>query len=144
MKHLTVLLLAIATVAVAGSAATAANKPIVVTFEKHVVDPQNLVFQGTAGGRAKGSLESRMVPGSLEIDGAVWHFAFDWIVDAKAQHKSFVARTTGTFDTATGLVVMDGIVTEGWHEGAPVHEEGRLVDPATLTFAGELRIAAED
>jgi hypothetical protein len=45
-------------------------------------------------------------------------------VTAKARHKSFVARTTGTFDTTTGLVVMDGRVTDGWHEGASVHEEG--------------------
>jgi hypothetical protein len=144
VKRLTVLLLAIASVAVAGGAATAGtvhSKPIVVTFEKHLLDPVKLVFRGKAGGKAKGALESRMVPGSLTIDGAIWHFAFDWIVDAKARHKSFVARTTGTFDTTTGRVVMDGVVTEGWREGSPVHEEGQLLDPATFTFAGELQIA---
>ena len=147
MKKLTVLLLVIASVAVAGGAATAGterSKPLVVTFEKHLVDPASLVFQGTAGGKAKGALESRMVPGSLRIEGAIWHFAFDWIVDAKARHRSFVARTTGTFDTTTGRVVMDGVVTEGWHEGAAVHEEGQLLDAATFTFAGELRIARSD
>ena len=147
MKKMTALLLAIATVAVAGGAATAGTqhaKPIVVTFEKHLVDPVNLVFQGTAGGQAKGALESRMVPGSLTIDGPIWHFAFDWIVDARARHKSFVARTTGTFDTTTGRVVMDGVVTEGWREGSAVHEEGQLLDPATFTFAGELQIAREE
>jgi hypothetical protein len=146
MKKLTVLLLAVASVSLAGGAATAdakRSKPIVVTFEKHLVDPVNLVFHGTTGGRAKGTLESRMVPGSLTIEGPIWHFAFDWIVDAKARHKSFVARTTGTFDTETALVVMDGVVTDGWHEGAPVHEEGQLLDPATFTFAGELQIARD-
>jgi hypothetical protein len=129
---------------VAVSPATAQPKPLVVTFEKHLVDGTNLIFQGTTGGRAKGGLESRMVPGSLTINGPVWRFAFDWIVDATSEHKSFVARTSGTFDTSTGLVVMDGVVTEGWYEGAAVHEEGQLLDPATLTFAGELQISRDD
>jgi hypothetical protein len=134
------LLIALVDVFAAGPAA-AQPKPLVVTFEKHLVDPTNLVFQGTAGGRSKGALESRMVPGSLTIDGPVWRFAFDWAVDATAEHKSFVARTTGTFDTSTGRVVMDGVVTEGWYEGAPVHEEGQLLDAGTFTFAGELQIS---
>ena len=137
-------LLAAVVGAVAAGSAMAQPKPLVVTVEKHLVDPTNLVVEGTAGGRAKGALESRMVPGSLTIDGAIWHFAFDWIVDATAEHKSFVARTTGTFDTSTGLVVMDGVVTDGWNEGASVREEGRLLDPATFTFAGELRISRAD
>jgi hypothetical protein len=119
------------------------STPVVVTFQKHVVDPAKLVFEGTTARQVKGSLQSRMVPGSLRIEGAIWHFAFDWIVDAKARYRSFIARTAGTFDTATGSVVMEGTVTEGWREGAAVHEEGRLLDPATYTFAGELQIAGD-
>jgi hypothetical protein len=144
MQKLTILLVAIASVTVAAGTATAhdkRSKPIVVTFEKHVVDPANLVFEGTTGGKAKGTLVSRMLPGSLTIEGPIWHFTFDWIVSAKARRKSFVARTTGTFDTNSGRVVMDGSVIDGWREGAAVHEEGVLIDPATFTFAGELRIA---
>lgn len=38
---------------------------------------------------------------------------------------------------------MEGSVTHGWHKGAAVHEEGRLIDPATFTFAGELQIARD-
>jgi hypothetical protein len=147
MKRLTVLLAAIVSFAVivdAAPARTACTKPIVVTFEKHVVDPVNLVFEGTTGGAAKGTLESRVVPGSLTIDGPIWHFVFEWTVSANATHKSFVARTTGTLDTTTGLVVMDGEVTEGWHKGATVHEEGQLIDPATYTFAGRIEIARSD
>ncbi len=120
------------------------SKPIVVTFEKHLVDPENLVFAGTSGGKAKGDLMSRMVPGSLTIDGAIWHFAFEWTVNGKSPHKSFVARTSGTFDTTTGRVVMEGSVIDGWLEGAPVHEQGQLIDPATFTFAGELAIDPDD
>lgn len=143
MKGITVLLLALASFVVAGGATAKPErckpKPIaVVTFEKHVVDPVNFVFQGTTGGSANGTLESRLV--SLTVDGAIYHITFDWIVTAKKKHKSFVARTIGTWDTTTGSVVMDGEVTEGWHEGSPVHEEGQLIDPATLTFAGEIQI----
>jgi hypothetical protein len=147
MKRLTILILALASVAAAAGAAEAQAhrsnpKPIVVTFEKHVVDPVNFVFQGTTGGKVKGTLESRLV--SLSGDGAIKTVTFDWIVTANAKHKSFVARTTGTWDTTTGSVVMDGEVTQGWHRGAPVHEQGQLVDPATLTFAGEIQIFARD
>lgn len=147
MRFKMVLLLAIASAVLAvGTPAAQADrsKPIVVTFEKHLVDPANLVFAGTTGGKAKGDLVSRMVPGSLSIDGTIWHFAFEWTVTAKARHKSFVARTSGTFDTTTGRVVMDGSVIDGWHEGAPVHEQGQLIDPATFTFAGELAINPDD
>ena len=128
----------------ASAARTDGSKPIVVTFQKHLVDPANLVFQGTTGGRVKGDLVSNMLPGSLTIDGAIWHFTFDWIVTANSKHKSFIARTTGDFDTSTGSVVMDGSVIQGWHLGAPVHEEGLLIDPATFTFAGVIVISPGD
>ena len=35
---------------------------------------------------------------------------------------------------------MNGRVTEGYMLGAQVHEEGQLIDPASLTFAGFLRL----
>jgi hypothetical protein len=38
---------------------------------------------------------------------------------------------------------MEGTVTDGWHDGAAVHEEGQLLDPDTFTFAGELQIARD-
>jgi hypothetical protein len=34
-------------------------------------------------------------------------------------------------------------VIVGWHRGSAVHEEGRLVDPATFTFAGRIEIARD-
>jgi hypothetical protein len=37
-------------------------------------------------------------------------------------------------------VILDGLVCSGWHAGARVHEEGKLVDPATLSFAGDIHI----
>ena len=126
--------------AASSATAGASGGGLPVTFEKQVVDPVALTFAGTAGGAAQGALQSRFVPGSLSIAGAIWTFSFDWIVTADHGPKSFVARTTGTFDTITGRVVMDGVVTSGWHAGAPVHEEGQLIDSATFTFAGTIEI----
>jgi hypothetical protein len=35
---------------------------------------------------------------------------------------------------------MDGTVVKGYLEGAQVHEEGQLVDPAILRFQGSIQI----
>jgi hypothetical protein len=35
---------------------------------------------------------------------------------------------------------MNGTVVDGFREGAQVHEEGRLVEPATLRFQGSIRL----
>jgi hypothetical protein len=70
----------------------------------------------------------------------VWTFTFDWLVTADQAAKSFLAHTSGTFDTSSGNVILGGLVCSGWHAGARVHEEGKLVDPATLSFAGDIHI----
>jgi hypothetical protein len=123
---------------VAASGASAGNAPVQVEFVKHVVDPASLVFEGSTGGAVSGSLTSKLV--SLDgLSGPVYHVTFDWIVSAGAE--SFTARTTGTWNTSTGSVIMNGtVVSDGYLSGAQVHEEGRLVDPDTLTFAGFLRL----
>jgi hypothetical protein len=38
------------------------------------------------------------------------------------------------------LAPMNGTVVEGFLEGAQVHEEGQLVDPAALRFQGSIRL----
>jgi hypothetical protein len=50
------------------------------------------------------------------------------------------ARLSGTLNTSTGHVVMNGRVIEGAHLGAVVHEEGQLVDAGSLHFQGLIRI----
>ena len=138
MKALILTLAALAAgAALATSPASASNAPVQVDFVKHVVDPNALVFQGTASGAVDGSLTSKLV--SLDgVTGPVYHVTFDWIVSAGAQ--SFTARTSGTWNTLTGAVVMNGsVISSGWLAGAQVHEQGHMTDPATLSFAGYLR-----
>jgi hypothetical protein len=138
MKKVLLTLAAVAAlVAPAASTASAASSPVRVDFVKHWIGP-GYVFQGTASGAVNGGLTSQLV--SLnDVSGPIYHVTFDWIISAGAQ--SFTARTSGTWNTLTGQVVMDGtVISSGYLSGAQVHEEGQLIDPATLTFAGFLQL----
>ena len=138
MRKLIVLLAALSTAVALGAAtAGAANDPVRVTFDKHLVDPASLTFAGTTAGDAPGTLVSKLV--SIDgVSGPIFHITFDWIVSAG--DRSFVARTSGIWNTGSGLVEMNGSVTSGYLQGAQVHEQGRLVDPETLEFQGLLQL----
>ena len=119
----------------AASAGTSTQAPHVLTFTKS--DPEgDFVFDGTVAGAVSGDLQTRLT--ASRAAGHVLHVAFDWEIDAGEQ--SFLAELTGTLHLDSGAVVMNGTIVEGWMEGARVHEEGQLVDPSTLTFAGEIRV----
>ena len=126
--------LAAATASLAASAPASAAEPVRLQFSKHAVSEG--VWQGATSGDIAGDLETRLQ--SLRVSGPIWHVTFDWIVDAGA--RSFTARLDGTLNTKTGAVVMNGTVIAGYLQGAQVHEAGQLVDPATLAFAGDIRI----
>ena len=76
--------------------------------------------------------------GPNPCSGQIWHVEFDWIITAGA--KSFTAHLSGILDTQTGQVVMNGTVVDGFLQGAQVHEEGQLVDAATLRFEGTITV----
>jgi len=137
-RLLLILAALVASTALVGSTASASSAPVQVDFVKHVVDPGNLVFEGAVSGAVNGSLTSRVV--SLNgVSGPNYHITFDWIVSAGEQ--SFTARTTGIWNTLTGQVGMNGkVISSGYLSGAQVHEEGHLVNPTSLTFAGFLRL----
>ena len=95
------------------------------------------MFEGTTSGAAPGLLTSNLVSKDATT-GPILHITFDWIVSSGT--KSFTARTSGTWNTQSGHVVMNGHVIAGYLNGAQVHEEGQLVDPDSLTFKGFLRL----
>jgi hypothetical protein len=107
----------------------------VLTFDKTAV--ADGVWQGTVGGDIVGTLETHLT--DRQVTGSIWHVRFDWIITAGSH--SFVADLRGTLDTVTGAVVMDGRVVDGYLQGARVHEEGQLVDPAVSRFQGTIRVA---
>ena len=119
----------------AGSVAAEDNTPVYLSFAK--ADPDgDFIWNGTVSGDISGSLETRLL--SAWQSGKILHVEFDWIVDAGEQ--SFTARMDGTLDTELGTVTMNGTVIEGYLNGAQVHEEGQLVNPATSGFAGTIRL----
>ena len=97
-------------------------------------------WAGTVDGDVQGALET--VALNIDNSNPVWAVEFDWIIDAGEQ--SFTARMTGTLDSTTGAVVMDGEVVDGWMKGARAHEEGQMVDPDTLAFEGVIQLFAEE
>lgn len=138
MKRLVLFLTVSATaITVAAGGASASSAPVRLGFDKSISDPAASVWTGTVSGDVSGGLTTRLT--SLRVAGPIWHVRFDWIIDAG--ERSFVADLSGTLNTGTGQVVMDGTVVSGWLRDAQVHEEGRLVDPAKLRFDGEIRIA---
>lgn len=110
------------------------NAPVLLHFDKSSIGPG--IWEGSVSGDVTGSLRTELT--SLRIAGPIWHVTFDWIIDA-GEH-SFTARLKGTLNTLTGRVVMNGTVVDGWLLGAQVHEEGLLIDPATLRFQGKIRV----
>lgn len=113
--------------------AAAANDPIRITFDKSTSGPGT--WSGTVSGDVEGDLSTTLL--SLNTTGVIWQVTFDWVVDGDS---SFTARLSGTLNTSTGHVVMNGRVIEGDYLDAVVHEEGQLIDPATLHFQGLIRI----
>jgi hypothetical protein len=117
-------------------AAHASNAPVRLTFDKSLVGAG--VWQGTVSGDVDGGLTTKLL--TLDVTGSIWHVTFDWIIDAGS--SSFTARLSGTLNTKTGGVVMNGNVISGAWLGAQVHEEGQLVnpDPTVLEFVGSIRL----
>jgi hypothetical protein len=133
----TLFLLALGSVGAVGvSTASAESAPVRLSFEKSILDPNAGVWEGTTAGDVAGALRNELL--GLQVTGPIWHVTFDWIVTAGPQ--SFTARLFGILNTATGAVVMNGTITDGWLEGAQVHETGQLVDPAVLRFQGSIRL----
>ena len=115
--------------------ALANNAPVSINFAK--ADPDgNLVWNGTVSGDVNGALETVLL--EARQSGPILHVVFDWIVTGDC---SFTARLKGTLHTQTGKVIMNGKVIEGCLQGAQVHEQGQLIDPANAGFEGTIRIA---
>jgi hypothetical protein len=135
MRKIALLILCLgALVPVAVPAAGASNAPVRLTFDKTATAPG--VWHGTVAGDITGNLTTELL--TLDVTGPIWHVTFDWIIAAGP--SSFTARLSGVLNTNTGGVVMNGTVVSGYLLGAQVHEEGQLVDPATLEVVGSIRL----
>jgi hypothetical protein len=139
VSALVVLVLAgLLSVGLSHAAPAGASAPLTLTFEKTAVAPG--VWEGTVSGDVDGHLTTALTActGPTPCSEQIWHVEFDWIITAGAE--SFTAQLSGILNTQTGQVVMNGTVVEGFLRGAQVHEEGQLVNAATLAFEGTIRV----
>ncbi len=138
MRHLVlglVLALSLLVVPAATAATSGGSSPHVLTFTKS--DPEgDFVWDGTVGGDADGTLQTRLT--AARASGDILHVEFEWEVTAGAD--SFLAELTGILNQRTGAVVMNGTVVDGAMAGARVHEAGQLTDPATSEFQGTITV----
>jgi hypothetical protein len=115
--------------------AAAGSDPVRLSFDKSASGVGE--WEGVVTGDVNGTLTSVLL--SRKVTGSIWLVEFDWAVTAG--ESSFVARLSGTLNTATGAVVMNGSVTSGFLLWARVHEEGQLVDAEASRFVGTITIA---
>jgi hypothetical protein len=117
-------------VAVSTASASASSEPIRISFEKHWVEPGHYVGETGDGGSIEMWVSNSTVTGNMQH--------FDVTISATVADRSFTAALDGTFNFATAKTRLNGTVTEGWLEGAQVHEQGQLVAVDPLTFTGTL------
>jgi hypothetical protein len=120
----------------------AAAAPVRLKFTKSLATVMpSMTWKGAVNGDVNGDLETRLL--SLRETGPIWHVEFDWIIASANPATSFTARLSGTVNTKTGKVVMNGVVIDGYLEGAQVHEEGVLTDAAASRFEGTIRVVPQ-
>lgn len=110
----------------------AADRPIVLEFEKAWAAPDYYVGTVAGGGTIEMWLSNKSVIGNTQH--------FDATVDVSSASGTFTAFVSGKINFSTGRVVLNGTVTSGWLAGAQVHEVSQLIDPATGGFAGTIRL----
>ena len=120
------------------AAPASATTPLHLTFEKEAIAVG--VWEGSVSGDVNGDLRTVLTScsGPAPCSGEIWRVEFDWIIDAGAE--SFTAHLSGILNNRMGSVVMNGTVVDGFLQGAQVHEEGELVNAATLRFEGSITV----
>lgn len=131
-KVITGMAAGLALAAAIGGPATAAERPIVLEFQKAWAAENYYV--GTVGGG--GTIE--MWLSNKSVIGNTQHF--DATVAVSNGDGSFRAFVSGQINFSTGRVVLSGNVTAGWMAGAQVLERSQLIDPATGSFTGTVTI----
>ena len=123
-------------VLVAVLAGVAAGQTVTLSFDK--ASASDTVWIGTVDGDVVGTLTTVLI--AADTSAPVWDVEFYWIVTANDPAMSFVARLTGTLNTETGEVAMQGLVVDGYRHGATVDEAGTLYDPDRSAFRGTITL----
>lgn len=132
MNRVMSIVAALVTVLLVGTPVAAAQRPIVLEFEKQWAAAD--YYLGTVEGG--GTIEMRLFDKS--VIGNTQHFSATVEVDSPS--RSFTALVRGQINFSTGRVVLNGSVTSGWLAGAQVQEQSQLVDPVAGRFIGSIQI----
>lgn len=133
MRRLTAVLMgAMALVMAFAGPASAAERPIVLGFDKAWAATDYYVGTVDGGGTIEMWLSNKSVIGNTQH--------FDATVEVSSLSGSFTAFVSGQINFSTGRVVLNGTITSGWLAGAQVQEESQLLDPAIGSFEGTIRI----
>ena len=111
----------------------AAERPIVLEFEK--ANAGDGYYAGTVEGG--GSLQMWLF--ESRVVGNTQHFSATVQVD-ESTAGSFTAVVRGQINFSTGRAVLNGTVTDGDLEGAQVQERSQLIGLSPLTFVGTIQI----
>jgi hypothetical protein len=113
--------------------ASASSAAIVVPFEKHY-DAGLGHYVGTAGngGTIAMWVYDSSYPGNVQ--------QFTATLELSLGGNSLTAILDGRLNFSTGRVVLNGVVTDGWLEGARIHEESQLTGFDPITFAGTVQL----
>lgn len=132
MKGVMSIAMAVMTILLVGTPVAAAQRPIVLEFEKQWAAPDYYVGTVEGGGTIEMWLFDKSVIGNTQ------HFSAT--VEVASVSGSFTAVVRGQINFSTGRVVLNGSVTSGWLSGAQVHVQSQLVDPDTGRFIGTIQI----
>jgi hypothetical protein len=132
MKRVMSIVMAFMAILLVGTPVAAAQRPIVLEFEKQWAAPDYYVGTVEGGGTIEMRLFDKSVIGNTQHFGAT--------VEVNSASRSFTALVSGQINFRTGRVVLNGSVTSGWLAGARVQEESQLVDPDTGRFIGTIQI----
>lgn len=132
MNRVMSIVVSLMTILLVGTPVAAAQRPVVLEFEKQWAALDYYVGTVEGGGTIEMTLFDKSVIGNTQ------HFSAT--VEVNSASRSFTALVSGQINFSTGRVVLNGSVTSGWLAGARVQEESQLVDPDTGRFIGTIQI----
>lgn len=99
--------------------------PVQITFQKCLVDPVNGVFTGTVDGDCDGgTVVYQSLPGT-DLSKSVWRLVGEYTVTNG--DCSFIAVASGIANTNNGVIVLNGVVTQGPYAGGQFHVRAELL-----------------
>jgi hypothetical protein len=129
---------AVAQLAMASLSRPNTPEQVNLTFRKAASESEEGVWEGWVAGDIEGELRTELQ--HVRVAGRIWHVEFRWIITGDDPAHSLTFHASGTLNTQTGRVVMNGTVMDGFLTGARVHEEGQAQDAAGAVFEGIITI----